>query len=98
MTRWRIRSWKSWRRRSRRKLGRVSSRSVMGGAAASSAPDDTARPIVWPRLHEPLVHHRVGHLQEARDVGAVHVIACAAEAVRGLDAGLVDALHDEAQA
>ena len=35
-------------------------------------------------LDEPLVHHRVGDFQEARDVRAVDVVAGAAEAVGGL--------------
>src|SRR5436305_1235366 len=48
-------------------------------------------------IHQPLVHHGVRHLEEARDVGAVDVVARRAEALGGLDARLVDALHDQAQ-
>src|SRR5699024_3728348 len=42
--------------------------------------------------------HRVGHLAEARDVGAHHVVAGAAHLLGGLQAGGVDALHDLGQA
>src|SRR4051812_36686817 len=52
----------------------------------------------YPPLNQPLVHHRIGDLEKAGDVGAVDVVARRAEALRGLDTGLVDALHDEVEA
>src|SRR4029453_11614954 len=46
-------------------------------------------------LDDPLVHHRIGDLQEARDVRAVHVVPRRRETLGRLDASLVDALHDD---
>ena len=40
-----------------------------------------------PVLHQPLVYHRVGHLLEAGDVGADHVVALEAVLAGALDAG-----------
>src|SRR5437867_5989479 len=45
-------------------------------------------------LDQPLVHHRVGDLEEARDVGAVHEIPRRAVALRGFERVLVDRDHD----
>src|SRR5438093_6782748 len=55
--------------------------------------------VLEPRapLHEPLVEHRVSHLEETGDIGSVHVVPGRSEAVGRLDAGTVDALHDEVQ-
>jgi hypothetical protein len=47
---------------------------------------------------EALVHHRVGDLEEAGDVGAVDVVAGGAVLGGGVDALLVDGLHDAVQA
>src|SRR5680860_480303 len=50
------------------------------------------------RLHDALVKHGVGHLQEARYVRAGHVVAGQAVLVGGGDACLVDVAHDAVQA
>src|SRR5205814_2029838 len=58
----------------------------------------STKSMLSPPLDQTLVHHRVGHLQEPRDVRAVDVVPRRAEAVRRLDARLVNRLHDEAEA
>src|SRR5699024_9244518 len=42
--------------------------------------------------------HRVGHLAEARHIGAHHVVAGATHLLGGLQAARVDALHDLGEA
>src|SRR5438067_13123427 len=49
------------------------------------------------RLDDALIEHRVRDLEEAGDVGPVDVVAGGAEALRRLQAGGMDALHDDAE-
>jgi len=49
-------------------------------------------------LHQPLVHHRVGDLEEPRNVGAVHQIPRRAVLLRRLERALVDRDHDLVEA
>ena len=49
------------------------------------------------RLHQPLIEHRVGHLQEAADVGAVHQISGRAVLLGRPVAVFVDGDHDLVQ-
>ncbi len=46
------------------------------------------------KLDQSLVHHCISDLEEAADVCTIDVVARCAKPVSGLDAGLVDALHD----
>ena len=50
------------------------------------------------RLDDALIHHRVGHLEEARDVGAVHEVPRRPVPLRRLETGVVDGHHDPLQA
>ncbi len=72
---------------STRKLSRAAGRS-------SRFRDRKARPPLDHALRE----HRVGHLSEACDVRAVHVVAGLSELLSGVATLLVDAPHDLAQA
>jgi hypothetical protein len=47
------------------------------------------------RAHESLIQHRVRDFQESPDVRAVDVVSRRSEALRSLNASLVDVLHDD---
>src|SRR5664280_78043 len=77
----------------------------MRRGAARRPPFTTCPASAGPRLRlqgvssdEALVQHRVGDLEEARDVGACHVVALDAVSIGGFDALPVDGLHDAVQA
>src|SRR5262244_3498907 len=55
-------------------------------------------PSVVFSLHQPLVQHRISHLQEAADVGAVHQVAGRAVLLGRPEAVVVDRDHDLVQA
>src|SRR3989337_3812059 len=73
-----------------------SRRSFASGGRSSGSSAGASR--YRDELDDPLVEHRVGHLHEARDVGAVHVVAGRAVLLGRLAALLVDRLHDVLQA
>src|SRR3954470_4523960 len=49
------------------------------------------------RSHQSLIHHRIRHLEEPRDVGAVHIIARRSVLLRDSSTGRVNRLHDVEQ-
>ena len=53
-------------------------------------------PLIY--LHQPLVQHRIGDLEEAADVGPIHQVAGRAVHLGRLVARLVDGDHDLVQA
>src|ERR1017187_2548226 len=55
------------------------------------------RPRYIKRLHQALIQHRIGHFQEAGDVGAVHEVAGRAVFLGRFVAVAVDGDHDLVQ-
>src|SRR3954471_24023206 len=72
---------------------------ILDTAHKTSGVDHSTPPHYWSpnELHQTLIQHRVGHLQEAADVGAVHQIARRAIQFGRLVAILVDGDHDLVQ-
>src|SRR5689334_13064568 len=105
-TRYGMRSWKPWNGSPTLADEGTTPRSIArkprAGREILAPPRNHARGRAWPPRSRPcldqaLVHHRVGHLEEAGDVRAVDEVPRRSVLLRGLVGVLVDRDHDLVQ-